>query len=252
MGRRVWASVARDASAGAGTCEPRDPATLDRSAGAELGTSRAHLDRVCQTDRVMTPSAAASNGAEPIVVRPAAIERFDDIEPVINRSCWCQWWRQTAGEYSRSSREQQRAALREQCAAEPVPGVVAYLGELSVGWCGFGPRISMRRLERSRTIPKVDDLPVWSIVCFDVRPGYRRRGVAKALLAGAIDYARAHRAFALEAYPTDPGGTRRDATFSYTGFTSMFEAAGFQRVVETTSHADRLPRWLMRLDLQRG
>jgi GNAT superfamily N-acetyltransferase len=187
--------------------------------------------------------------AEPLVVRPATIDRFDDIEPVINAHCWCQWWRQTAGEYSRSGPESKRAALREQCAAEPVPGVVAYLGDLPVGWCGFGPRDSMRRLERSRTIPKIDDQAVWSIVCFNVRPGYRRRGIAKALLAGAIEYARAHGAVGLEAYPTDPLGTRRDATFSYTGFTTMFEAAGFRRMVETASHADRLPRWLMRLDL---
>jgi GNAT superfamily N-acetyltransferase len=107
----------------------------------------------------------------------------------------------------------------------------------------------MRRLERSRTIPKIDDLPVWSIVCFDVRPGYRRRGIAKALLAGAVDYARPQDVVALEAYATDPWGTRRDATFSYTGFTSTFEAAGFRRVVETASHADCLPRWLMRLNL---
>jgi GNAT superfamily N-acetyltransferase len=204
----------------------------------------------------MTPRAGPSADAEPIVVRPATIERFDDIEPVIDRACWCQWWRQTAAEYDRStdavpgsSRDARRAALREQCSAEPVPGVVAYLGDLPVGWCGFGARSSMRRLERSRTIPKVDDLPVWSIVCFSVRPGYRRQGVAKALLAGAIEYAGAHGAVGLEAYPTDPGGTRRDAAFSYTGFTSMFEAAGFRRVVETASHADRLPRWLMRLDL---
>jgi GNAT superfamily N-acetyltransferase len=145
-----------------------------------------------------------------------------------------------------------RAALREQCGVVPVPGVVAYVGDLPVGWRGFGPRSSMRRLERSRTIPKVDVLSVWSIVCFNVRPGYRRRGVAKALLAGAIEYAGAHGAVGLEAYPTDPEGTRGDATFSYTGFTSMFEAAGFRRVVETASHADRLPRWLMRLDLERG
>jgi GNAT superfamily N-acetyltransferase len=108
----------------------------------------------------------------------------------------------------------------------------------------------MRRLERSRTIPKVDDLPVWSVVCFSVRVGYRRRGVARALLAAAIDYARANGAAGLEAYPTDPAGTRRDAAFSYTGFTGMFEDAGFRRVIETASHADRLPRWLMRLDLE--
>jgi GNAT superfamily N-acetyltransferase len=82
-----------------------------------------------------------------------------------------------------------------------------------------------------------------------VRVGYRRRGVANALVAGAIECARGQGAVGLEAYPTDPGGTRRDATFSYTGFTSMFEAAGFRRVVETDSHADGLARWLMRLDL---
>ncbi len=204
-------------------------------------------------------SEVSPTGAEPIVVRPAAVERFDDIEPVMNRACWCQWWRQTAAEYSRSadgsprsSSEAHRAALWGQCGVEPAPGVIAYVGDVPVGWCGFGPRSSMRRIERSRTIPKVDDLPVWSVVCFSVRVGYRRRGVAKALLAAAIDEARAHGAVGLEAYPTDPAGTRRDATFSYTGFTSMFEAAGFRRVVETSSHADRLPRWLMRLDFERA
>ena len=200
----------------------------------------------------MTPNAAGHAGTQRLVVRPATIERFDDIEPVINRACWCQWWRQTAGEYSGSDAESKRAMLREQCAADPVPGLVAYLGDVPVGWCGFGQRSSMRRLERSRTIPKVDDRPVWSIVCFSVRPGYRRRGVARALLAAVVDYGRGHGAVGLEAYPTDPGGSRRDAAFSYTGFSSMFEAAGFRRVVETASHADRLPRWLMRLDLDHG
>ncbi len=212
-----------------------------------------------QTDLVVGYEEASSGSVEPLVVRPATIGRFDDIRPVINRACWCQWWRMTAAEYGgaansggRSSSEAHRMALHDQCRVEPAPGVIAYLGENPVGWCGFGPRSSMRRLERSRTIPKVDDLPVWSVVCFSVRVGYRRRGVAKALLAAAIDYARAHGATCLEAYPTDPSGTRRDATFSYTGFTGMFEAAGFRRVIETASHADRLPRWLMRLDLERA
>jgi len=222
---------------------------------------------VRQTEPVVKHTAASSTGAEPIVVRPATIERFDDIEPVINRACWCQWWRQTAAEYSRSAdaspdsgadtrarsaSEAHRMALRDQCGVAPAPGVVAYVGDVPVGWCGFGPRSSMRRLERSRTIPKVDDVPVWSVVCFSVRVGYRRRGVAKALLAAAIDEARARGVVGLEAYPTDPAGTRRDATFSYTGFTTMFEAAGFRRIVETASHADRLPRWLMRLDFERA
>ena len=68
----------------------------------------------------------------------------------------------------------------------------------------------MPRLARSRTIPTVDDRPVWSIVCFVVRVGYRRRGVARALLDGAVAYARAEGAVGLEAYPIDPAGERVD------------------------------------------
>ena len=107
----------------------------------------------------------------------------------------------------------------------------------------------VRAPRRSRTIPVVDDLPVWSIVCFKVRVGYRRRGVATALLRGAIDYARSMGAPAVEAYPIDPEGRRLDVTFSYVGFTSMFEAAGFRRVLETDARSAHRPRILMRLDL---
>jgi GNAT superfamily N-acetyltransferase len=106
----------------------------------------------------------------------------------------------------------------------------------------------MIRLVRSRTIPAIDDLPVWSIVCFLIRVGYRRRGVARALLRGAIECAREYHAPALEAYPIDPGGTRIDVAFGYVGILSMFEQEGFQRIVETSARSAGLPRWLMRLD----
>jgi GNAT superfamily N-acetyltransferase len=108
----------------------------------------------------------------------------------------------------------------------------------------------MERLVRSRTIPRLDDRPVWSIVCFLVRVGYRRRGVGRALLEGLIDYARAQGAPALEAYPVDPSGKRIDVAFAYVGTAGMFENAGFHRVVETAARSAGLPRWLMRLELQ--
>lgn len=200
-----------------------------------------------------------SSLAGSLLVRPAAPERFPDIAPVINRACWCQWWRMSASEYGRQPEdadhagwELRRDALRTQSEDEIAPGLIAYRGDLPVGWCGFGPRSVMRRLERSRVIPRIDDRPVWSIVCFSTRPGYRRRGIATALLRGVIDYAREKGAVALEAYPTDPAGTRRNNVSSYTGFTGMFEAAGFRRMLMTDSRADGLPRWLLRLDLEDG
>ena len=85
-----------------------------------------------------------------------------------------------------------------------------------------------------------------------IRVGFRRQGVARALLDGAIEAASAAGAPVLEAYPIDPEGSRVDVTFGYVGFTPMFEAAGFRRVAETGARSDRRPRILMRLELPRN
>jgi GNAT superfamily N-acetyltransferase len=165
--------------------------------------------------------------------------------------CWCQYWRQSSGEYSGKAPGSGEARLRGQVdSGRPAPGLIAYVDDAPAGWCGFGPRPSMERLVRSKTIPTIDDQPVWSIVCFKVQVGYRRRGVTHALLAGVIEYARAQGASMLEAYPIDPEDERLDVSFSYVGFTGVFEAAGFTRVLETTAKSARRPRWLMRLDLR--
>ena len=126
--------------------------------------------------------------------------------------------------------------------------MLAYVDGEVAGWCGFGPRPSLPRLERSRTIPKIDDKPVWSILCFNIRVGYRRRGVATALLDGVIDFARTSGAPGLEAYPIDPEGGRVNSGFGYVGLTPWFERRGFRRVLETAARSDRRPRILMRLD----
>jgi hypothetical protein len=52
----------------------------------------------------------------------------------------------------------------------------------------------------------------------------------------------------VEAYPIDAAGRRLDVGFSYVGLASMFDAAGFRRVVETNAHSAGLPRILVRLD----
>jgi GNAT superfamily N-acetyltransferase len=110
----------------------------------------------------------------------------------------------------------------------------------------------MPRLANSRTIPAIDDKPVWSIGCFRIRAGYRRRGVARALLAAAVAHARSAGAPGIEGYPIDPEGRRIDVGFGFVGFTPMFEAAGFRRAMVTDGHSAGRPRWLMRLDFDRG
>ena len=189
-----------------------------------------------------------------IEVVPATADRWADVVTLLGGNgdlgCWCQAPRGRAVGYGKERPGVRRAALRAQVADEPPPGMLAYVDGEIAGWCGFGPRPSLPRLVRSRTIPAIDDHPVWSILCFNVRVGYRRRGVAAALLDGVIELARGSGAPGVEAYPIDPEGGRVDATFGYVGVTSMFEQAGFRRVVQTGARSDRRPRWLMRLDFE--
>jgi GNAT superfamily N-acetyltransferase len=148
-------------------------------------------------------------------------------------------------EARRTNRERLGDLLRADAYA---PGLIAYIGDEPAGWLGFGPRRAMPRLVKGRTIPALDDKPVWSIGCFRIRAGYRRRGVARALLRAAVEHVRAVGAPGIEAYPIDAEGQRIDVAFGFTGFTSMFEAEGFRRAMLTDGHSAGRPRWLMRLD----
>ena len=183
---------------------------------------------------------------------PATVDRFDDVSELLGSSgeagCWCQAWRgldakRLSGGRSRSE------LLREQMQRHPPPGFLADLDGLPVGWVGVGVRTQTPRLLNSRTIPLVDTQPFWAIGCFRIRPGYRRRGIATALLDGVIEEARKADAPGIEAYPIDPEGRRVDVGFAYVGIASMFDAAGFERVLVTKAHSAGLPRLLVRLDL---
>ncbi|MGB7962876.1 MAG: GNAT family N-acetyltransferase [Propionicimonas sp.] len=82
------------------------------------------------------------------------------------------------------------------------PGVLAYAGDEVVGWAAVHPRADTS-FANSHKIPHVDDLDVWSVWCIRVRPGHRGTGISRALLAGAVKFARQSRAPAIEGYPVD-------------------------------------------------
>jgi GNAT superfamily N-acetyltransferase len=178
-----------------------------------------------------------------------ALGRFEDFCTVVApRSagaggCWCMAYRD-----SRVATDERGAFMARECDTPPGPGVLAYVGEEVAGWCSVAPRSSYRRLMHSRTIPTLDDRDPWSIVCFVVRAGYRRRGLAHLLLAGAVDHARASGGQVVEGYPVDAGG-RVDQISGYVGNRELFESAGFTLAVPTTGRSGGRPRVLMRLEL---
>jgi GNAT superfamily N-acetyltransferase len=188
-----------------------------------------------------------------VTVRPATRDRFDDVAAILGPAddrprCWCLYYRLSSREFNRLRGAERPGYLQQLCSREPAPGVLAYRNHDPVGWCALGPWSEMGRLQRSRTIPGIDERPRWSIVCFVVRAGHRRQGVAGALLDGAIEYAATCGVELLEAYPVETEGERISSSFAYVGTTSMFERAGFHRVRQTSSRTSGRPRWVMRLE----
>jgi GNAT superfamily N-acetyltransferase len=191
---------------------------------------------------------------DPVSIAPLTADRWGDVEALFGqggdpKTCWCVYWRLRGEDWSLSSAVGNREHLRAIVDRGPAPGLLAYRAGSPVGWVSLGPREDFERLERSRVRPRVDDVPVWSIVCFVVARTERRQGLARRLLEAAVDYARDHGAPVVEAYPVDSGGTKVAPGTAYTGLLSTFEAAGFRVVKEIDSPQATVRRVIVRLDL---
>jgi len=188
-----------------------------------------------------------------IEVRPATV--FDDVRAILGPKkpeasvCWCLSYRVPGGVNSSLRGPERGEFVRRLCEADPPPGVLAYDGDEPVGWAAVAPRAETQ-FARSRKIPHIDDLDVWSAWCFRVRPGHRRQGILDRLLEGAVDFARERGAPAIEGYPVDNAGQRVDQTMAFVGFRSQFERAGFLKAADTDSVSGGFPRVVMRRDLR--
>lgn len=188
-----------------------------------------------------------------IDVRPAT--RFTDVATMLGPKkspdanvCWCLSHRVDSATNTSLVGRQRGEYVRELCGREVAPGVLAYEGDEVVGWAGIAPRAELP-VSRSTKIPAVDDQPVWSVFCLRVRAGFRGRGIAHDLVAGAVELARTHGAPAVEAVPVDNHGRRVDPTMAFVGTSKLFEDAGFTKVADTASVSGGFARIVMRLPL---
>ena len=181
--------------------------------------------------------------ADPAAVQvvSASADLWPDLQDVFGTRgdpsrCWCQWFFEGAqvgpGELAAANKE----AFRAQVEAGPPPGVIAYLDAAPVGWAAVARRPVYARLRRSAVLrgtsaSSLEDDSVWSVTCFVVKAGARRRGVAAALLRGAVDLAQRGDASVIEAYPVDLE-RKSPATSAelYHGVLSTFLRAGFAEV----------------------
>jgi GNAT superfamily N-acetyltransferase len=175
-------------------------------------------------------------------VQPLTTDLWPGIEDLFEsgtacKRCWCMYWR-IGSAYRKRPAEVNKAAFYGIVQEGPPPGLMAFDGDTVVGWWQLSLRDSLPWLDRSPHLKRVDDLPVWCISCFYVRKGYRKQGVASALIREALKAARNAGAPALEAYPLDADLT---SSSSFTGFASTFLKLGFEPVARRVA-----PRPIMR------
>jgi GNAT superfamily N-acetyltransferase len=171
--------------------------------------------------------AAAGAGVD---VRPVTARNWDDFARLFEAKgsphyCWCTPFR-VRGNPDLTSAEKKVVTRRLVDAATPI-GVLAYAGDEPVGWCSIAPRESYVRLEKSRTMPRVPPpaAPTWTVLCFFVARSRRGQGITRALLDGAVRYARKQGAHIVEGYPFDTAGV----SSTHRGHSSAFAAAGFRQ-----------------------
>lgn len=186
-----------------------------------------------------------------VEVRPAtdvpwpAVAALFDADAGDPSTCSCQWFRVSGPAFDALSVEERRSRLRTEIEeAPPEPGVVAVRDGEPVGWCGIGPLDGYPRLRRSPLLRGVDPAH-WMVTCFVVPVRFRRQGVARGLLDGAVQHARASAATSVGAVPVDPSArASTTAAELYHGPLGLFLAAGFEQVARPSAS-----RAVVRLDL---
>ena len=207
-----------------------------------------------------SPGTAAATDLDIVPLTPA---RLPDLAALFGqggdpRWCWCAYYRvRGVAATQRDERVARNRAVLEEATRDLAgegrgPGLVAYRAGQAVGWVSLGPREDYQRLEHSTVLRRVDERPVWSIVCFVVARKARGQGIAAALLDAAVGYARQHGATLLEAYPVDTGRRRIPSAYAFSGTLAMYERASFEVVAQRQFNATSPIRPIVRRRIRGG
>lgn len=184
-------------------------------------------------------------------IAPLTPSTWEDFEGLLGPrgaygGCWCMWWRISRSEFERQHGEGNRCAMKALVDSGVVPGILGFLDGEPVAWCSVAPREQFLALERSRVMARIDDTPVWSIVCFHVARQRRRQGLMRAMICAAIEHAGRHGAAVVEAYPTLPRKRELPPVSSFMGVPEAFLAEGFVEVARPSASRVILRRVIAR------
>lgn len=164
--------------------------------------------------------------------------------------CYCQMYQMTkeqakaafdnadGTDMGRISRE----VAERQIESGVLRGYLAFDGGIAVGWCNCNAKASFPSEsstgDRFYAPPEKREK---AVVCFEIAPEYRGKGVATALLKQVVDDAKAEGYLAVEGFPVV-----RNERYEWdcTGPVRLYEKVGFSKVLEKDGRA------VMRIELK--
>lgn len=130
------------------------------------------------------------------------------------------------GMFDSKAYEANREAKRLLTSQGKAHGTLVLCGRDPVGWCQFGPKEELPRIDRKRGYkPTTPD--AWRITCLYIAPGHRRAGLAAYAVRESVRAMRKTGVKAVEAYPVEG---RRSAALLWSGTPRLFEEVGFDKV----------------------
>jgi GNAT superfamily N-acetyltransferase len=194
-----------------------------------------------QPELVVAPLDAASLGA------------FEELFEACASACYCRFWHFGGGKNEwlarcaggpQENRAEQRSLVMAQ--APETRGLLAVRGNRAVGWMKLAPRAVVPKLRGwgvYRGMDLGEDAGVWSIGCLLVRPGERRRGVARALLKAAPEWVARWGGHVVEAYPRAPPHEPLHDEEAFLGTTRLLASCGYVEVAAEGSYVVMRVTW---------
>jgi GNAT superfamily N-acetyltransferase len=169
-------------------------------------------------------------------IKPLDPQTWPDFAALAERSngvwggCWCMAFHPEGVGRGRTA-EGNRAAKEMRVREGRAHAALVFDGTECLGWCQFGspaelPGIKLQKIYGAGDEPTAD----WRITCFFIDKSERRRGIAAAALAGALDLIAGLGGGVVESFPEHAEARRVSPSFLYNGELRMFERLGFARV----------------------
>lgn len=172
-------------------------------------------------------------------IRELSSRTFSDFEKLAAKQggCWCMHYQREKplpGVHGQELKKINQRDKKTLVKGGRSHAILVYDNETPVGWCQYGTKEELPRIDAGRGYRKVEPPAgfekLWRITCFFVDRDHRGKGVSKLALSAALESIKKQGGGIVEAYPVVSKKMAAVAEWRWFGTPSMFKREGFEKI----------------------